>query len=59
MTEGMEHLTYKERVRELELFILDKRKLRVILSVCINTDEVTEEDGQTQWCPVQEEATEG
>lgn len=44
MTERMEHLTYKERVRELELFSLNKRKVRVVLSVCIYTDEGTEAD---------------
>lgn len=44
MTERMEHLTYKEMVRELELFSLDKRKVRVILPVRIYTDEGTEED---------------
>jgi len=37
MTEGLEHLTYKQKLRVLGLFSLEKRRLRGILPVCINT----------------------
>ena len=33
MIQGMERLSYKDRLRELELFILEKRKLRCDLIV--------------------------
>lgn len=33
MTEGLEHLTCMEQLRELELFRLDKRSFREILSI--------------------------
>lgn len=34
---GPEHLSYKERVRELKVFSLEKRKVRDILSMCKKT----------------------
>lgn len=37
MGKGLKHLTYKGRLRELGVLILEKRKLRGILSVSINT----------------------
>lgn len=37
MIKGLEHLSYNERLRELGLFNLDKRRLRWTLSTYINT----------------------
>jgi len=37
MIRGLEHLPYKERPRELGLFILEQKRLKGMLSMCINT----------------------
>jgi len=37
MVKGLEYLSYKEMLREVELLSLEKRTLREILFLCINT----------------------
>jgi len=38
MIKVVEHLTYKEKLRDLGLFILEKKRLREVSSVC-RTDQ--------------------
>ncbi|KAK4831486.1 hypothetical protein QYF61_017987, partial [Mycteria americana] len=55
VVKGLEHLSYKERLKELELCRLEKRRLRATFSICINTCwERAKERGpdSSQWCPV-------
>jgi len=37
MMNGLEHLSYKEILRELGMFSLEERRLKVVLMMCINT----------------------
>lgn len=36
MIKGLEHLSHKGRLRDLGLYILEKRRLRRVLSLCMN-----------------------
>lgn len=36
MGKGLKHVTYKEKVRELSLFSVEKKRLKVILTLCRN-----------------------
>jgi len=37
MMNGLEHLPYEERLTKVALFNLERRRIRGILSMCINT----------------------
>lgn len=51
----MEHVSYKERLRQLELFSWEEGRLREVLSACVNTKrKVVEEPAEPasfQCCP--------
>lgn len=36
MTEGLEYVSYEERLRELRLFSLEKKRLSGMLAMCTN-----------------------
>ncbi|GAB0185803.1 hypothetical protein GRJ2_001045600 [Grus japonensis] len=42
---GLKHVSYKERLREMGLFSLEKGKFRGILSLCINNQRRCKEGG--------------
>ena len=55
MMKGLEHLSYEERLIDLGLFSLEKRRLRETLSMYINTQREGAkkmEPGSFQWCLV-------
>lgn len=49
---GLEHLLYEERLSHLGLFSLDKRRLKGLLSVCINTWLGENKDDRSKLFPV-------
>ena len=57
MMKRLDHLSYEERLRQLGLFSLEKRRLTRILLMCRNTwreGANRREPGSFQWCPVTE-----
>ena len=55
MMKGLEHLCYEERLRELGLFSLEKKRLRGVASMSVNACREGAKrtgPGSFQWCPV-------
>jgi len=55
MIKCLKHLSYEKSLRELGLFSLEKRRLKGILPMYINTQRQGAkrmELGSCQWCPV-------
>lgn len=50
MIKGLDHLIYEKMLRELEFFILEKTRLRVILSMCMKTSWETVETMESDSC---------
>ena len=62
MMTGLEHLSYKDRLREQGLFILEKRRLEGIFSMHVNTYREGArkmEPSSYQWCSVTRLETRG
>lgn len=52
MMRGLEHLSYKERMWELGLVGVEKRKLRVsLMHINVSKAGIKKVPGSFQWCP--------
>lgn len=52
MIDGLGHLLYEERLKELVTFRLKKRWQRGILSMCMDISSHPPEPDSSQWCLV-------
>jgi len=52
MMRGLEHLCYEERLRELGLFSMKKRRLRRYLINILRVGVRRMDPNSFQWCPV-------